>query len=119
LVDHEVLAALGANGVLINVSRGSVVDEEALVVALTKGTILAAGLDVYEGEPRVPEALINLPQVVLLPHVGSASINTREAMGRLVVDNLQSWFEHGVALTPVAESSELLTNLRAKAHGGI
>jgi lactate dehydrogenase-like 2-hydroxyacid dehydrogenase len=65
-------------------------------------------LDVYEDEPQVPEALIALENVVLLPHIGSASVHTREAMGRMVVDNLRSWFERAVALTPVVESVPLL-----------
>jgi lactate dehydrogenase-like 2-hydroxyacid dehydrogenase len=108
LINSEVLAALGRNGVLINVARGSVVDEGALVTALQRGTILGAGLDVYEDEPQVPEALIDLKSVVLLPHIGSASVHTREAMGRMVVDNLRSWFERAVALTPVVESVPLL-----------
>ena len=101
LVDAAVLAALGPEGVLINVARGSVVDEPALVTALQSGTILAAGLDVFEDEPHVPEALLALPNVVLLPHVGSASAHTRAAMGRLVVDNLVAWFGTGRAITPV------------------
>jgi len=105
LIDAEVLAALGPQGVLINVSRGSVVDERALIAALRSGTILAAGLDVYEDEPRVPQELIEMPNVVLLPHIGSASLQTREAMGRLVADNLRSWFERGTAITPVPGTS--------------
>jgi lactate dehydrogenase-like 2-hydroxyacid dehydrogenase len=101
LVDAEVLQALGPDGVLVNVGRGTVVDEAALVEALRTGTILAAGLDVYEDEPRVPQELIDLDNTVLLPHVGSASIPTRRAMGRLVVDNLTTWFTKGKPLTPV------------------
>jgi len=104
IVDAEVLAALGPDGVFINVARGSVVDEEALIAALAKGTILAAGLDVYAQEPEVPEALLALPNAVLLPHVGSASEHTRTAMGRLVADNLISWFSQGLPLTPVPET---------------
>lgn len=107
LIDGKVLAALGVDGVLINVSRGSVVDEHALIAALRSGTILAAGLDVYEEEPRVPHELIEMANVVLLPHIGSASVQTREAMGRLVVDNLRSWFGLGTAITPVAETRHL------------
>lgn len=108
LIDAEVLSALGADGVFINVARGSVVDQPALIAALQTGTILAAGLDVYEDEPNVPEALIALPNVVLLPHLGSASVHTRAAMGQLVVDNLKTWFADGKPLTPVAETRHLL-----------
>jgi lactate dehydrogenase-like 2-hydroxyacid dehydrogenase len=101
LVDADVLAALGADGVLVNVARGSVVDEAALVAALADGTIGGAGLDVFEDEPNVPEALRGMPNVVLLPHIGSASVETRAAMGRLVVDNLVGWFDGRGAVTPV------------------
>ncbi|WP_029032232.1 2-hydroxyacid dehydrogenase [Salinarimonas rosea] len=104
LVSKPVLEALGTDGVLINVGRGSVVDEAALVAALEAGTILTAGLDVFEDEPNVPDALLARDDVVLLPHVGSASVHTREAMGRLVVDNLASWFEGAGPLTPVEET---------------
>ena len=107
LVDAAVLEALGPDGVLINVARGSVVDEAALIDALRAGTILAAGLDVFEDEPRVPEALLGMENVVLLPHIGSASQVTRAAMGRLVVDNLVAWFERGHPLTPVPETAHL------------
>ncbi|TWF76051.1 lactate dehydrogenase-like 2-hydroxyacid dehydrogenase [Pseudonocardia hierapolitana] len=101
LVDAEVLEALGPDGVLVNIGRGTVVDEAALIGALKTRTIRAAGLDVYEDEPNVPRELIDLDNAVLLPHVGSASKPTRRAMGRLVVDNLTSWFTDGRALTPV------------------
>jgi lactate dehydrogenase-like 2-hydroxyacid dehydrogenase len=102
-VNAEVLAALGPQGILINIGRGSVVDEAALIDALEKGTIYGAGLDVFEHEPKVPAKLLALPRVTLLPHVGSASQATRNAMGQLVVDNLKSWFDTGKALTPVPE----------------
>ncbi|WP_299811914.1 2-hydroxyacid dehydrogenase [uncultured Roseibium sp.] len=102
-VNAEVLEALGPEGILINIGRGTVVDEEALISALEKGTIHGAGLDVFENEPNVPEKLMQLPRVTLLPHVGSASQATRNAMGQLVVDNLKSWFETGKAVTPVPE----------------
>ncbi|TYC51948.1 2-hydroxyacid dehydrogenase [Rhodobacterales bacterium] len=102
-VNAEVLKALGADGFLINIGRGTVVDEDALIDALESGTILGAGLDVFEHEPKVPEKLTQLPRVTLLPHVGSASQATRNAMGQLVVDNLKSWFETGKAVTPVPE----------------
>ena len=104
LVDAEVLAALGPSGVLINVSRGSVVDEDALAAALQTGAILGAGLDVFEDEPHVPEALLAMENVVLLPHIGSASEHTRAAMGKMVVDNLLAWFDDGRAITPVGKT---------------
>ncbi|MDT3382000.1 2-hydroxyacid dehydrogenase [Labrys neptuniae] len=104
LVDAEVLKALGPDGVLINVARGSVVDEGALIEALRNRTILAAGLDVFADEPQVPEALVALDNAVLLPHVGSATIHTRRAMGQLVVDNLVSWRDGKGPLTPVSET---------------
>ncbi len=101
IVDAEVLAALGPDGIVINIGRGSVVDADALVAALTDGTIAGAGLDVYEDEPQVPQNLIDIETAVLLPHVGSASVATRRAMGQLVTDNLISWFDTGKAVTPV------------------
>ncbi|WP_234050974.1 MULTISPECIES: 2-hydroxyacid dehydrogenase [unclassified Xanthobacter] len=104
MVNAEVLAALGPQGVLVNVARGSVVDEAALLAALQARTILAAGLDVFAHEPHVPEAFFSLDNVVLLPHVGSATVHTRTAMGQLVVDNLVSWFEGRGPLTPVPET---------------
>lgn len=107
VVDAKVLEALGPDGVLINVARGSVVDEKALVEALRSGTIRSAGLDVYENEPQVPQALVDMDHVVLLPHVGSASVPTDNTMGRLCLDNLVSWFENGTVLTPVPETAAL------------
>jgi lactate dehydrogenase-like 2-hydroxyacid dehydrogenase len=104
LVNARVLSALGPNGVLINVGRGSLVDEQALIAALESGAILAAGLDVFEDEPNVPEALRLSDRVVLLPHLGSASVHTRDAMGRLVLDNLRAWFSGRGPLTPVPET---------------
>jgi lactate dehydrogenase-like 2-hydroxyacid dehydrogenase len=112
MVNREVLDALGPDGILINVGRGSVVDEAALVQALQDRTILSAGLDVFEDEPRVPAELIAMEHVVLLPHVGSASVYTRNAMGQLMVDNLVSWFAGKGALTPVPECRELALNPR-------
>ncbi|WP_156648421.1 2-hydroxyacid dehydrogenase [Methylobacterium sp. Leaf108] len=114
MVDAAVLAALGPEGILVNVARGSVVDEDALVAALTAGTIRSAGLDVYAGEPQVPAALVALDQVVLLPHVGSGTDHTRAAMGRLVVDNLRSWFDGGGPLTPVPETPWSETTVRTR-----
>jgi len=107
MVNKEVLDALGPNGILINVGRGSVVDEAALVKALQDKRILSAGLDVFEDEPKVPAELIAIDHVVLLPHVGSASVYTRNAMGQLVVDNLVSWFGGKGAITPVPECKVL------------
>jgi len=104
IVDAAILEALGANGILINIGRGSAVDEAALIAALKHGTILAAGLDVFAREPNVPPELIALPNAVLLPHVGSASVYTRDAMGQLVVDNLKGWFADRRPLTPVPET---------------
>jgi lactate dehydrogenase-like 2-hydroxyacid dehydrogenase len=104
IVDAEVLKALGPNGILINVARGTVVDERALIEALQSKTILSAGLDVFEDEPRVPQELIAMEHVVLLPHLGSASVHTRNAMGQVVVDNLVSWFAGMGPLTPVSET---------------
>ncbi|TDT89383.1 lactate dehydrogenase-like 2-hydroxyacid dehydrogenase [Azorhizobium sp. AG788] len=104
LVNAEVLAALGPRGMLVNVARGTVVDEPALLKALQDKTIAAAGLDVFVDEPRVPEAFFALDNVVLLPHVGSATHHTRNAMGQLVVDNLVSWFAGKGPVTPVVET---------------
>jgi lactate dehydrogenase-like 2-hydroxyacid dehydrogenase len=104
IINAEVLKALGPDGILINVGRGTVVDEQALIKALADKTILTAGLDVFEDEPRVPQALIDMPHVVLLPHVGSASHHTRKLMGQLVVDNLTSWFSGKGPITPVPET---------------
>jgi lactate dehydrogenase-like 2-hydroxyacid dehydrogenase len=105
LVDAHVLEALGPKGVLINVARGSVVDEAALIAALKGGKIAAAGLDVFEVEPCAPAELIAMDNVVLLPHVGSASVATRQAMGQLVVDNIVSFLEGRGPLTPVPETA--------------
>jgi lactate dehydrogenase-like 2-hydroxyacid dehydrogenase len=104
MINAAVLDALGSNGILINVGRGAAVDEPALIRALANRTIRAAGLDVFADEPKVPAELIALPNAVLLPHVGSASVYTRDAMGQLVVDNLRSWFTDGRPLTPVPET---------------
>jgi lactate dehydrogenase-like 2-hydroxyacid dehydrogenase len=104
IVNANVLKALGPNGVLINIARGSLVDEKALIEALTTGKILAAGLDVFENEPNVPEELIALDNAVLLPHVGSASVKTRQAMAECVVENLFAWADGKPPLTPVPET---------------
>jgi len=104
IVNAEVLEALGPDGVLINIARGSLVDETALIEALRTGKVLAAGLDVYENEPSVPAELIALPNAVLLPHVGSASVKTRRAMAECVVENLFAWADGKPPLTPVPET---------------
>lgn len=104
IVNAQVLEALGPDGILINVGRGSVVDEQALIAALRDKKILSAGLDVFEDEPRVPAELIAMEQVVLLPHVGSASVLTRQAMDRLIVENLKDWFDGKLPPTPVPET---------------
>ncbi|MDX5363900.1 MAG: 2-hydroxyacid dehydrogenase [Pseudazoarcus pumilus] len=100
LISREVLQALGPDGFLINVARGSVVDEDALVAALTDRSIAGAGLDVYADEPRVPEALLALDNVVLLPHMASGTIETRTDMEDLVMANLKAFFDTGKVLTP-------------------
>ncbi len=102
-VNLDVMRALGGDGIIINIGRGSVVDQPALIEALSKGIIRAAGLDVFAEEPDVPQALLALSNAVLLPHVGSASEATRSAMGNLVIDNLTGWFSKGKPLTPVPE----------------
>jgi lactate dehydrogenase-like 2-hydroxyacid dehydrogenase len=104
LINAEVLKALGPDGILINMARGSVVDEEALIQALNDKTILSAGLDVYLREPEVPPELIAMDNVVLFPHLGSASVYTRTQMDQLVVDNLLAWAAGKPPLTPVLET---------------
>ncbi len=104
LIDAKLLETLGPNGILINMARGSVVDEPALIEALREKKILAAGLDVFVNEPEVPRALIEMEQVVLFPHLGSASVHTRRAMDQLVIDNLIAWGAGKPPLTPVPET---------------
>ena len=104
LIDASVLSALGPRGVLVNIGRGIVVDQPALAAALRDKVIHAAGVDVFADEPNVPAELMALPNAVLLPHVGSASVHTRDGMGQLVVDNLAGWFEKGAPVTPVPET---------------
>ena len=103
LINADVLKALGTKGILVNVARGSVVDEAALIEALQNGVIGGAGLDVFENEPHVPEALRALPHVVLAPHIGSATTQTRQAMADLTFNNLKSYFENKTVHTPVPE----------------
>ncbi|WP_308915019.1 2-hydroxyacid dehydrogenase [Jannaschia sp. LMIT008] len=104
IVDAGVLDALGSDGCLINVSRGSTVDETALIEALRTGRLGYAGLDVFEAEPKIPQALKDMTdRVVLTPHVGSATVQTRQAMGDLTVRNLLQWLDDGTLETPIPE----------------
>jgi lactate dehydrogenase-like 2-hydroxyacid dehydrogenase len=103
IVNREVIDALGPDGMLVNVSRGSVVDEPALVAALEEGRLGSAGLDVFADEPNVPAALLAMDNVVLTPHIGSATEETRQAMGDLVVDNLLQHQADGRVISPVPE----------------
>nr|WP_245414943.1 2-hydroxyacid dehydrogenase [Aureimonas flava] len=113
-VNASVLRALGPEGIFINIGRGSTVDEPALIAALRDGTIARAGLDVFADEPHIPDALMALPNAVLLPHVASASRDTRRAMGLLVADNLSAWFAGETLPTPVPESADAgLTRAKA------
>ena len=102
IVTTEVLEALGPKGVFVNVARGWLVDENALVEALTTGRLGAAGLDVFENEPHVPEALLGLDNLVLTPHIASNTEETMQAMGECLLENVRSWFAGKGALTPVA-----------------
>ncbi|KJS15014.1 MAG: dehydrogenase [Hoeflea sp. BRH_c9] len=106
-VNADILDALGPQGVLISIGRGSTIDETALIEALASRRIAAAGLDVFANEPNVPQALLDLPNACLLPHVASASVSTRNAMADLVVDNLAAWLDGRPALTPVPECAGL------------
>jgi lactate dehydrogenase-like 2-hydroxyacid dehydrogenase len=101
LVSADVLTALGPNGYLVNIARGSVVDEPALVTALTSGAIAGAALDVFVDEPNVPNPLLGMDNVVLLPHIASATVETREAMGKLAFRNLHQFLTDGTLVTPV------------------
>jgi len=103
LINAEVLQALGKKGILVNVARGSVVDEAALVDALQHGVIGGAGLDVFENEPNVPQALRDMPNVVLTPHIGSGTAQTRKAMADLAMDNLRANFAGQPPKSPVPE----------------
>jgi lactate dehydrogenase-like 2-hydroxyacid dehydrogenase len=104
IVNAEVLRALGRRGMVINIGRGSAIDEDALIHALETRAIQMAGLDVFATEPAIDPRFLELDNVVLLPHAGSASRVTHGAMGQLLVDNLKSWFEQGRPLTPVIET---------------
>ena len=104
MIDARVLDALGPQGILVNIARGTVVDEQALIAALRERRILTAGLDVFAEEPKVPAELTQMPHVVLLPHVGSATGHTRDLMSQLVIDNLVAVADGAAPLTPVAET---------------
>ena len=108
LVDQNVMKALGPNGILINISRGTVVDELGLVDCLKSGALGAAGLDVFEYEPNIPDALKFMDNVVLAPHIGSGTVETRWAMGDLVCKNLEQWVQDGTVVTPVPECRHLI-----------
>lgn len=103
MVDASVLAALGKDGTIVNIARGSIIDEAALVKALQDGTIKAAGLDVFADEPNIPAPLLAMDNVVLLPHVGSATRETRQAMGDLCKANLDAWDAGKPVLTLISE----------------
>lgn len=100
IINREVLEALGPEGIVINIARGSVLDTDALVALLQEGKLRGAGLDVFEQEPHIPEALCALDNVVLLPHVGSNTAETRQAMADLTINNLVHYFQHGSMITP-------------------
>jgi hypothetical protein len=104
MINADVLKALGPKGILINMARGSVVDEPALIEALKSRTIYSAGLDVFAKEPQVPKELIEMDHIVLFPHLGSSTEVTRAAMDQLVVDNILAWAAGKPPLTPVAET---------------
>ncbi|HEY1473249.1 MAG TPA: 2-hydroxyacid dehydrogenase [Pseudolabrys sp.] len=104
MINAEVLKALGPNGILINMARGSVVDEPALIEALKDRTIYSAGLDVFAKEPQVPKELMEMDHIVLFPHLGSSTEVTRAAMDQLVVDNILAWAAGKPPLTPVPET---------------
>ena len=104
LINAEVLKALGSRGIVINMARGSVIDEPALIEALRSKTIYSAGLDVFAKEPEVPKELLEMDNIVLLPHLGSSTEVTRAAMDQLLVDNILAWLAGKPPLTPVPET---------------
>ncbi|SDN75991.1 Lactate dehydrogenase [Ensifer sp. YR511] len=111
LITAEILHRLGPSGILVNLSRGSVVDEAALLQALDSGALLAAALDVFENEPAINEAFLAFQNVVLTPHTASGSAHTRKAMWQLACDNLTGWLENRTLLTPVPEVLGLLKSM--------
>ncbi|MEN0040714.1 MAG: 2-hydroxyacid dehydrogenase [Pseudomonadota bacterium] len=108
LISRDIMEALGPKGTLINVARGTVVDEQELIAALKDGRLGNAGLDVFEEEPKVPQELIDMEHVVLTPHVASATWETRQDMSDLVVENIVTFFESGKPTAPVPESAHLV-----------
>jgi lactate dehydrogenase-like 2-hydroxyacid dehydrogenase len=104
MINADVLAALGPKGILINMARGSVVDEPALIAALKAKSILAAGLDVFYNEPNIDPVFLTLENATILPHVGSASVHTRDLMGQMVVDNLAAYVSGKPPVSPVDET---------------
>lgn len=107
LVDQQVMEALGPDGILVNVARGSVVDQEALIACLSDGRLGRAALDVFADEPHVPQALAALGNVIMTPHIASATVETRQAMGDLAVDNLIAFFDEGRMRAPVPECAAM------------
>nr|MCW1952270.1 2-hydroxyacid dehydrogenase [Octadecabacter sp.] len=107
LINREVIDAIGPDGYLINVGRGSTVDEVALIDALSEGRIGGAALDVFDAEPHIPDALQAMSNVILTPHIGSATQETRRAMADLAIDNLIAWKEGRPLISPVSESADL------------
>jgi lactate dehydrogenase-like 2-hydroxyacid dehydrogenase len=101
MIDARVLEALGPQGYLVNVARGSLVDQEALLAALSQGRIAGAALDVFDNEPDIDARFFGLQNMLLMPHIGSATVETRAAMAQLMLDNLRGWFGSGKVLTPV------------------
>jgi len=101
IINADVLKALGPRGFVINIARGSVIDEPALIGALQHRSIAGAGLDVFESEPNIDPAFSKLDNVVLYPHLASGTVETRDAMAQLVVDNLNAWDERGELITPI------------------
>ena len=101
LINKEILSSLGKNGVLVNVARGSVIDQDELIHFLENNLILAAGLDVYINEPNIPSELINLENTILLPHIASGTVETRNAMGQLVFDNIENYFQNKPLISEV------------------
>ena len=112
LVSRDVIDALGADGYLVNIARGSVVDEAALVEALDAGRLAGAGLDVFADEPNVPEALLAMDNVVVLPHVGSGTVQTRAAMEALTLRNLDSFLTHGSSGDPGTDAGRRVRLVR-------